>query len=301
MLSTGWVLASLTPVVALVVFVGSELSTVAQGPSPAEDRLFLAVGSPPIAPGSEDRGLNFSTENGSPAPARPTLADRIEAVTQGRVEIEGGYTFVRDRFDGIGRSQHLFPDLLLRLGITDRLELRFGWAGYLAEDYDSRAPDMSASRVLDPTLGFMFDLIDGNDWIPQTAISAAIPVSFQGSPFAASSFQPLSRALYRWDLSERMAVGGTTGVGLFREDGENYWQFEQTAEADYVLTDRLDAFAEWQMLVDRGSVDDRTQHLLSLGVGYLWSDHFQVSWRAGVGLTRYSPDFLTGIRLSLRF
>lgn len=68
---------------------------------------------------------------------------------------------------------------------------------------------------------------------------------------------------------------------------------------DYLLTDRIAAFAEWQMDADLSG--DRTQHLLSVGAGYQWTDAIQVSFRIGAGLTPDSPDFLAGIRWSLRF
>lgn len=254
----------------------------------------------PSAPSVSALPSSPISANGA-SPPRLGLAEQIEAITQGRVQLEGGYSYIHDRLAGVGRSEHLFPDLLLRVGITERLELRLGWGGYLARWYDDGGAAADASGWLDPTVGFMYDLVDQSGWVPQLAISAAIPVSMQSSPLASSSFQPLCRALYRWDLSDRWGLEGTTGLAWREDSGSRFWQIEQTVGIDYLLSRQLDLFSEWQMLVDLGSVDDGTQHVLSLGAAWAWSDRYQLSWRVGMGLNDRSPDFLTAIRFAVRF
>lgn len=105
----------------------------------AQDRGVLAG----TMPSSDWRALNVDPasqqserQRASQALPRSSFADRVLALTRGRVQLEGGYTFVRDRFAGVPRSEHLFPDMLLRVGLTERFELRLGWAGYVARSYD---------------------------------------------------------------------------------------------------------------------------------------------------------------------
>lgn len=229
------------------------------------------------------------------------LVERLGNVMRGRVQLEGGYTFVHDRIAGATISEHVLPDLLLRVGLTDRLEVRLGWPGYLARSHDAPWSELPEGEVLDPNVGLMFDLFPQHGWIPQTAVAGAVPITLHGNLFAMDSFQPLGQVLYCWELGERTALVGTTGVAQRRDPGDDYLQFQQTACLDYLLTDRLDVFAEWEMLVDHGSADDGSQHMLGGGIGYLWTDALQVSWKAGVGLDASAPDFLTGIRFALRF
>jgi len=229
------------------------------------------------------------------------LADRIEAITRGRVQIECGYVFVYDRVDAVQVVEHSVPDLLLRVGLNERLELRLGWPGYVSTHYDGPFGGGSSEDMLDPNVGLMLDLSAQQGWFPQTAVLAAAPITLRGNPFALASMQPLNQLLYRWYLHDRLAVGGTTGIALFREDGDSFVQFQQSLNLDFLLTDRLGTFLEWELLADHDSADDGSQHLLGGGLSFLLTNRLQLGWRAGLGLNRRAPDFLTGVRLSFRF
>ncbi len=229
------------------------------------------------------------------------MTDRITAVTRGRVQIEGGYAFVSDSMAGIRVTQHTLPDLLLRVGLTRRLELRVGWPGSVSTRYDGPFAGASSDDTLDPNVGFMLDLWPQHGWRPQTAVLAAVPITREGDPFAMNSLQPVSRLLYCWYLTDRVAAGGATGFALFREDGDDFVQLQQSVNLDVLLTDRLGTFLEWEILVDHGSIDDGSQHLLGGGLAWLCTDRFQVSWRAGGGVNERAPDFLTDVRFAFRF
>jgi len=235
------------------------------------------------------------------APARFDLGERISAVTQGRVQIEAGYVFTLDRADGTKTWEHAVPDLLFRVGLTERLELRLGWPGYVATIREDAAGRSSSDRTLDPNVGFMLDLFPQQGWRPQTAILASVPITLEGNPFALESLQPLSQVLYCWYLTDRLSFGGTTGLSLFDDQGDQFIELQQSADVDYLLFDRLGAFVEWTVLVDHGSADDGAEHMLGGGLAVLCNDHFQVSWRAAIGLNQRAPDWLTGVRCALRF
>ncbi len=238
-----------------------------------------------------------------PAPVTEhfALADRITSVTQGRVQLEGGYVFVHDRVDETTVDQHILPDMLLRIGLTERLELRIGWPGYVSTNYDDSLGCATESDTLNPNVGFMLDLFPQEGWRPQTAVLAAVPITLDGNPLTMAGMQPLAEVLYCWYPRERWTVGGSTGFGLIEQAGDHYLQLEQVVNVDYLLTPRLGTFMEWAVLVDHASVDDGVQHLLSLGTSLLWTDTVQVSWRAGLGLNERAPDFLTGVRVAVRF
>jgi len=234
-------------------------------------------------------------------PAKFDLGERISAVTQGRVQIEAGYVFMFDRADGAKTWEHAVPDLLLRVGLTERLELRLGWPGYVATIHEDAAGRTSADRTLNPNVGFMLDLFPQQGWRPQTAVLASVPITLEGNPFALDSLQPLSQVLYCWYLSDRLSFGGTTGLAPFDDQGDHFIEFQQSVDIDYLLFDRLGSFVEWTVLVDHGSADDGAEHMLGAGLAVLCSEHFQVSWRAAVGLNGRAPDWLTGVRCALRF
>jgi hypothetical protein len=233
--------------------------------------------------------------------ARPGLAERIGRLSRGRMQVEGGYSLLYDRAGGVRATQHALPDLLLRWGLTDRLEIRIGWPGWVATHYDGPGFSRSTDDTLDPNIGFMLDLWPQRGIVPQTAVLAAVPLTLEGNPFALDSFQPLSELLYRWQLTDRVGWGGTTGLALFDVAGDEFIQFQQTVGLDGLLTERLGLFGEWEMLVDHGSANDTSQHMLGGGVSFLATRRLQITWKTGLGLNDPAPDFLTDIRFAYRF
>lgn len=233
-----------------------------------------------------------------PPPERQNWWDRLGRVTQGRVQIEAGYIFTYDRPAGASVYEHAVGDMLLRVGLGRRLELRVGWPGWVATSIQGEG---SSSQTLNPNVGFMLDLWPQRSWRPQTAVLAAVPITLQGDPFALDSLQPLSQLLYLWQLGDRWWVGGTTGVALFDIGGDRFVELQQTASADFLLASRLSTFIEWSMLVDHGASHDGSEHMLGGGFSLLISESVQATWRAAMGLDARAPDFLTGIRLAIRF
>ena len=127
------------------------------------------------------------------------------------------------------------------------------------------------------------------------------PITLSGNTFAMNSLQPVSGLLYQWHLTERLSLGGDSGLALFRDSGDHYLQWQQGLDVDYLLTDRIGVFSGWQMTADDGSADDLTRHMLSAGASWLCTDRLQLTWRAGAGMNDPAPDFLTDVRFGFLF
>ena len=236
----------------------------------------------------------------APEPDGPHWMHRIAGLARGRTQFEGGYSLLSDTVGGVRGTQHAFPDFLLRFGLTERLELRFGWPGYVTGDIDL-APGGPSSRVLSPNVGFLYDLWSQRGLLPQTAVHAALPVPLEGNPFSLNSLQPLTELMYAWQTGERTTLTGRSGFALFRAEGHNYTQFQQSLAFDVALTERLGTFVSWNMLANHGSWNDTSQHMAGGGLSFLLTERLAVSWRAAGGLNSAAPDFITDIRFAYRF
>jgi hypothetical protein len=135
-------------------------------------------------------------------------------------------------------ENHPFPDLLLRFGLTDRLELRLGWPEYVRGHSGDPALGGWFSGTTDPNVGLAYDL-----W-----------------------GQPLTELMYAWQISDRTAVTGRSGLAVLKSDGDRYTQFHQSLSFDVMLTERL-----------------------------------ALSWRSAAGLNSTAPDFLHVFRFAHRF
>jgi hypothetical protein len=288
---------------AAVVVVMAWLVTVHCPPGVAEDtfgRRPAMVGDfayePLVPPGDE---FANDTTWGSPEnkSADLTWTQRITRLVRGRTQLEGGYSYLR----GSDWTQHALPDMLLRFGLTDRLELRLGWPGFVSSDSDDPAIGSGFTGTLDPNVGFLYDLWGQNGWLPQTAVLATVPVPLEGNPFALNSLQPLTELMYSWETSDRTTVTGRSGFALFEAAGDNYIQFQQSFSFDVILTERLGVFVSWDMLANHGSWNDTSQHMAGGGLSFLLTERLAISWRSSVGLNSAAPDFLNDIRFAYRF
>ena len=197
------------------------------------------------------------------------------------------------------QTRDAFPDLLLRYGLTDRLELRLGWPGYVVDDFE--VPQFGAGGALNPSVGIVYDLWGQHGPAPQTAIHAAIPIPLEGNAFALNSLQPLTELLYAWYLNDAVSLTGRSGIALFEVEGDHFTQFQQGLSLDFILTERLATFLTWEMLVNHGAWNDDAQHMGGGGLSFLLTERVAVTWRAAAGLNAAAPDFLNDIRFALRF
>ncbi len=238
--------------------------------------------------------------NRARAPSARSWSQRIAGLARGRMQLEGGYSYLRGSLGDAHWQQHAVPDMLLRYGLTQRLELRLGWPGYVSSRADF-AVTGSSSGMLDPNVGFLYDLWPENGWVPQTAVLAAVPLTWEGNPFALDSLQPLAELMYSWQIGSGTAVTGRSGLALFDAAGDNYTQFQQSVSVDTILTDRWSGFASWDMVTNIGSVDDSSEHMGGVGLSWLLTERLAISSRVAMGLNSAAPDLLFDLRFAYRF
>src|SRR5688572_15602552 len=74
---------------------------------------------------------------------RPDQTESTATVPAGRVQIEAGATFISDEEESVEIELSQFPGTLVRIGLSERFELRLGWDGWLEEKVT--VPGASAS------------------------------------------------------------------------------------------------------------------------------------------------------------
>ena len=57
---------------------------------------------------------------------RPHCPEASSTVGKGRLLFEGGYTFTTTHVQGLTRHSHMYPEALLRYGLTTGFEVRLG-------------------------------------------------------------------------------------------------------------------------------------------------------------------------------
>jgi len=235
---------------------------------------------------------------------RPHFSEASNLVGLGRVQIETGYTYVRDSDNGSVAQTHSFGEPLLRAGLfAEWFEFRLGYT-YLVEQ--SRAPGGPNSRFSgndDLYIGAKLALTEQSGWLPEMAIFPQARIPTGSSHFTNSQVLPGFNLAYSWKLNDWIELECNTQLNRRRDDLSHFYtEFIQTANIEYDLTDRIGAFTEWIVFVPSGSLSAQTEHYFHGGFVYLLSNDVQIDIHSAIGLNRPADNLaFTGMGLSFRF
>jgi outer membrane putative beta-barrel porin/alpha-amylase len=236
---------------------------------------------------------------------RPDFTEASTTVGKGRIQLESGYTFTRDRSGGVTASNHSYPEALLRIGMfADWFELRVG-QNFATNRSEVGAFTDSLSGAEDLYLGVKLGLTEQQKILPEMALILQTTVPSGHSDLTAKKMQPGFNWLYGWDvISDRLTLGASTQANKsFDALNHGYVELAQSVTVGYGLTDRLRAYTEWFAFFPCGAIAPgvAAQHYFDGGFTYLVTPNFQLDIRGGVGLSRQADDFFVGSGFAVRY
>ena len=233
---------------------------------------------------------------------RPDFTEGTLTVESGHIQVESGYTFVSNSNNGVDTEAHSIPEVLLRLGIAERTELRFFWEGYLNESTDdNNGSDTTDEGVSDFSLGFKHTMGFQDGLVPEYGIIAELGLPTGNSEFTNDKVQPLVKFLWAYDLCDKMSISGNFNFDFPVLDEERFLELSNAVSVSYSLTDALGVYGEYfGFYPDDTSVDVTTRHFLNGGFTYLVNSNVQLDIRSGFGLNKAADDFFSGIGVTFR-
>jgi Putative MetA-pathway of phenol degradation len=235
---------------------------------------------------------------------RPHVAEASSLVGYGRSHLETGYSFFRDRDQGVVTTTHSFPEPLLRAGVlADWFEFRLAY-NYLVET--TRDPVAGHSRLSgsdDVYIGAKLALTEQSGFLPEIALFPQARVPTGSSAFTTGQVMPGFNLAYSWKVNDLLEVECNTQMNRRRDDDNHFYsEFTQIVNLEYDLSRRLNAFTEWIVFVPSGALAAQTQHYFHGGFYYFVTPNVQIDISAGVGLNKAADDLaFTGTGLSIRW
>jgi hypothetical protein len=250
---------------------------------------------------------------------RPPEADEIETDrdsftpatgTAGRQRLiaEAAYSFVDNRRL---KETHSVPELLLRYGLTDRVELRLGWnyevGGEGAEVTGAESGEGEAARlgrlVRETTLsyGLKLGLTEQSGWVPRSAIILQGFTPTGGSAGTSTATQLVATYAAGWELPNRWRFDAAVRYGTGSEKGDRFGTWAPSAVLRVPVGERWAVHGEYFGLFTTGRATNSTQHFFSPGVHCLVTPNLEVGVRLGWGLNDQSPRFFSNVGLGWRF
>lgn len=223
---------------------------------------------------------------------RPDFTESALTVPRGDAQLESGYTFSR----ADDADEHTLGEILLRVGLTDRLEARIG----LGSHAWIAAPGEDPSGFEDPSLGMKVVLAMEETAGVAAAVLAGTAIPIGDDDVGEDDWQPEIKLAVSRGLSETVALAANAGYARASEDGEGFDQGSASLSLGIGLSERWGAYAEaYGTFPASRSGDDEA--VLNGGLTFLVHPLLQLDARAGAGLTDAAPDFFVGLGIARRW
>lgn len=242
---------------------------------------------------------------------RPDFTEASSVVGLGVVQLETGYTHIYrdDEFDQSITHSHSFPEVLLRIGIHEGAELRI-ISSYLWQENIDAGVRSTPEGGLPLGLGFKFQLLRNEGWVPETALISGITLETGAKEFRTEDTDFNMVLLYSWELPCGWTLGGNSGFTTFTEDipvlpattdRDGHVILFQSIAMGRSVTDSIGMYIEYFGLYTAGRRENFPANFIDGGFTYLLNNDVQFDIRAGKGLNNHADDLFTGVGMSLRF
>jgi hypothetical protein len=242
----------------------------------------------PIAADTDEESQPLVTD-------RPDFTESALTVPRGRVQLESGATHEETR----GGEVDTYGELLVRIGLARRLELRVAANSWLAE---RPATGSGTDGVEDPALGIKWELARAGDrpslLSPQASLILATTVPLGARAVSADEPLPSAVLALAWETSGPLGVGSNLGLATDIDGEGRYLTGLASVAVGRDLGGAWAGYLEYYAFLPEGSrpYDDS----VDAGLTYLVSDDFQLDVRVGTGLGG-DTDVFAGLGLAYRW
>jgi hypothetical protein len=235
---------------------------------------------------------------------RDSFTPATKIAGRGRLITEMAYSFLDNR--GF-KETHSAPELLLRYGATDRVELRLGWnyevGGAGNETSGAGGGDeigdvAGLERVYRLAYGVKVQVTEQERWRPDRIVIVQGQTPTGGD--TTDTHVALTSAA-GWELPNRWRFDTAGRVGTASEGGDHFDVVAPSAVLKVPVGERWTTHAEYFGLFSRNKESDFVKHYVSPGAHVLVTPDLEVGVRVGWGLNDQSARFFVNAGLGWRY
>jgi len=217
----------------------------------------------------------------------------------GNVLTEASYVWIDNR--GLPATNS-YPELLVRIGVHERFEWRFGFnyeqnsGGSVVAAVEVGEPPRGGTGSEEANLlyGVKVRVTDQAGWLPR---SAAIVEAFTPVYGDIWGTEPSATYAFGWALPAEWQFD--TAIRYARAESEEGW-FDRWMPSTVLripVTERLEVHAEWFGSWTQGLAEDTLQPFAGPGTHFMLTPTFEIGCRTGWGLTRDAAGYFvdTGV------
>jgi len=235
-------------------------------------------------------------------PDRPNVADSSQVVGRGRVQLEIGANWDRER-DNDPHLRTVSTPTLLRFGLGESTELRIASDGRSVQhDIDPASGARTTSAGWAATsVGFKWHLADGEGVRPALGLSGNVTLPSGSPALRVKRFLPQATLSAEWDLPDDWSLALMPGAGTDVDESSAHYSYGiLAASLGKKFSERAQGFFELAAPQIASASHGGKQMQVDVGVSWLLNNDCQVDAMLVRGLNRNTPDFSLAFGLSVR-
>ena len=237
---------------------------------------------------------------------RHDFTQSTTVVGRGVTQLEFGYSFFQNSNEAEIEDSHTTPELLIRYGLTDRLEFRIRYN----EVWQFGEEDRSGSE--DIHLAFKVRTTEQFNLRPESALEIRFTAPTGGVDWSTDEVEFGLDYIYGWKLNSRTEFYGSSGFSTnalvefaFRQivpADEEFMLYTQSFAIGTELTERCTVYSEVFGLFTDGFEDDEERPVFfNVGLDFYLSDNVVLDVRGGTGINGDADDLFFGMGGAFRF
>lgn len=225
------------------------------------------------------------------------------AVDPGRVLVEGSHVYIDNR-EGLPTNN--YPELIVRIGGSERLEWRLGFnysvgsQGNVVTSVEAGELPIDGGTLYESNVLYGLKLVtsEQDDWIPQSCFIMEATTPTFGQEFGT---EPVATAVLGWELPAHWRLDAALRYAYAESDVAWFSRWGPSVVARIPLTERIEIHAEYFGTFTQGLIDDVNRPFFSPGGHVMLSEHTELGWRFGWGLTRDAANFFSDAGLAFKY
>jgi hypothetical protein len=224
---------------------------------------------------------------------RKMFTPTTKTVAHREVMFEASYTFtdVRSR-----PEKHSYPETLLRYGITEMVEARFGW-NLETEGEKVGFGRFAATGEQDFLYGIKVYLTEQDAAIPESSLILEGHTPKGG----ANRSQFHATYVFGWNIGCDCSLEAAARFLTESEEEDNFSEWSPSVVLNVTINERWETHWEYISAFSYGRDDEFDRHLLDAGLTHLVTDNIEISARIGFGLNDQTSPFLVNFGGGFRF
>jgi len=207
----------------------------------------------------EEEERELETDRDAVTPATSTAGS-------GTAIFGSSYSFIDNRSVA---ETHSFPEVLLRFGVRDRIELRLGWNSEVGDTGDvvsgSQVSEEAGSRIERESqvlYGLKPSVTEQDDWLPRSAI---ILQGYAPTFGVAPATDVAAADACGWELPNRWRLDSSIRYGTEHGAKDTFNQWAPSVVIRVPLSDKWQVHAEYFSIISDGAEQDVVRSFISPG------------------------------------